>query len=237
MTDTARRTRRQKVEARERAIVQATRAIFRERGADETRISEIARRAQVAEGTVYLYFENKKTLLLAAVTDFYDELTRDAENGVAATTGTQARLNGLADLHFRRVVDEWAMISEAMSPFLSAPDYRDSSAYALNRRYVAVFDRVLRDGMTAGDIRADLSVTVMRNAFYGGLEHCARTARLRPGPIDSGAEVEAFMSVFAADILPRGAAADPQPLSLAAQLRATADAVEDWARQSNRPAP
>lgn len=201
MKPSSTKTRRQKVEEKEGAIIDATRRIFRERGANDTRISEIARRANVAEGTVYLYFENKKSLLLAAVTDFYAELTHDAELVVENASDTRTRLTQLAKLHFQRVMEEWAMISEAMSPFLSASDYRSSKAYQLNRRYVAIFDRVMRDGMAADNIRSDIDIPVLRNAFYGGLEHCARTARLRPTQTDVEREVDAFMAIFAAGIM------------------------------------
>jgi len=235
MKPSAAKTRRQKVEEKERAIIDATRRIFRDRGADETRISEIARRANVAEGTVYLYFENKKALLLAAVTDFYAELTRDAEAGVDGAADTRARLTHLARLHFQRVMEEWAMISEAMSPFLSAPDYRSSRAYALNRRYVAVFDRVVRDGMAAGDIRADIDVPAMRNVFYGGLEHCARTARLRPAQTDLAVEVDAFMAIFTAGIMPPTPRTAPPAEDPFARLREAVDEVEHWVRSGQGP--
>src|SRR5210317_1579516 len=82
MPRTATRTRRQKVEEKERAILAATRAVFRDQGPERAKITEIAKAANLAEGTVYLYFKNKKALLLAAVSDFYAELTHDAEEVV-----------------------------------------------------------------------------------------------------------------------------------------------------------
>ena len=200
------KTRRQKVEEKERAILSATRQVFRD-GARESgkdvKIAAIARQANLAEGTMYLYFKNKQALLMAAVSDFYDELTCDAQVVVAVEADTLTKLTNLARLHFERVLDEWPLITEAMSPYLPSAQYRETEAFALNRRYVEVFDLVVRDGIRRGDIRDDLAIAAMRNAFYGGLEHCARSARLRLQRLDAGVEVEDFLAIFTVGIIDR----------------------------------
>lgn len=182
------------------AILAATRALFRE-GAGDVKISGVAGLANVAEGTVYLYFKNKSALLAAAVGDFYSELTRDAQACVYDKQGTVTKLYALARLHFDRVQAEWPLISEAMGPSLASPRYRESEAYALNRRYVEVFNTVVRDGVTCGDIRGDVSLAAIRDVFYGGLEHCARSARLRPEETDAVREVDTFMMMFTGGIM------------------------------------
>jgi len=61
------RTQRQKMEAKEQAILNAARAEFSAMGVEGAKMSAIAKRASVAEGTVYLYYRNKKELLDAVV--------------------------------------------------------------------------------------------------------------------------------------------------------------------------
>ena len=56
------RTRREKVEDREYAIVTAARQMFNERGYAKTTIADIAAQSGVADGTVYIYFKNKQAL-------------------------------------------------------------------------------------------------------------------------------------------------------------------------------
>lgn len=197
------KTRRQKVEEKERAILKATRTVFRENGADEAKITEIAKAANLAEGTVYIYFKNKQALLMAAVSDFYAELTRDAEAAVQASEETETRLAALARLHFGRVLREWPLIAAAMGPHLPSHEYRETEAYTLNRLYVTVFDGVLRDGVERGDIRADVARSAIRDMFYGGLEHLARSARLRGLPRDADAEVNQFLTIFTSGIMDR----------------------------------
>lgn len=214
------KTRRQKVEEKERAILAATRDVFRQGGKD-VKIAAIARQANLAEGTVYLYFKNKQALLTAAVSDFYEDLTRDARASVSAQDGTSEKLAKLAHLHFERVLDEWPLITEAMSPYLPSPHYRETEAFALNRRYVEVFDQVVRDGIEQGDVRRDVSIPAIRNAFYGGLEHCARTARLRSVRMEVSAELDDFLTIFSSGIMDR-----PRPRSGALDGAALIDRLQ-----------
>ncbi len=57
------------------AIIQAAIKIFSKKGFHNTKISEVAKAANVADGTVYLYFANKDDLLLKAFKEvFYKKL-------------------------------------------------------------------------------------------------------------------------------------------------------------------
>jgi len=63
------RARAQTVDKRQ-AIVDAARALFTMEGYESTTIADVAKRAGVAVGTVYLYFKNKIELLLAVKGDW-----------------------------------------------------------------------------------------------------------------------------------------------------------------------
>ena len=60
-------THRRRKDARPGEIVDAALALFVERGFAATRIDDVAERAGVSKGTVYLYFDSKEALLAEAV--------------------------------------------------------------------------------------------------------------------------------------------------------------------------
>lgn len=60
---------RRRKEARPQELLEAALELFCENGYATTTLSDIARKAGVSKGTVYLYFENKEALLVAAVRD------------------------------------------------------------------------------------------------------------------------------------------------------------------------
>ena len=65
-TERALRWRRRK-EARPKEILAAALALFAERGFAATRLDDVALRAGVTKGTLYLYFPNKEELFEAVV--------------------------------------------------------------------------------------------------------------------------------------------------------------------------
>ncbi len=198
MAEARTRTRRQRVEEKERAIIAAASEVFREHGFDRAKIAEIAKLAGVAEGTVYLYFENKNALLLAVAAEFYDHLTRDAATGIKDLPDTAAKLTFLARHHMERVAAEWPMLGVAMIPAKVSDEYRQTEEYQLNRTYVEVFDQVIRDGVNRAEIRADLPLSVIRDLFYGGLEYGARTMRMRSTKTDIDETIANFVQVLTA---------------------------------------
>jgi AcrR family transcriptional regulator len=59
---------------RERELVQATRALFDERGAQDAPIEEIARTVGIARGLIYRHFSSKEELYVLTVTNYLAEL-------------------------------------------------------------------------------------------------------------------------------------------------------------------
>lgn len=179
MPDANIKTRRERLEEREEAIIAAAHDEFVENGFDGAKIAGIARRAGVAEGTLYLYFRNKNALLGAVVGAFYRRLTAGAAAGVARQEATEDRLAFLARHHLQSCLQEWAILALAMPALYRAGSYRSSEYFGFNRSYVAVFDGVVREGIARGEVRRDLPLHLMRDLFYGTLEHAVRTIMAR----------------------------------------------------------
>jgi AcrR family transcriptional regulator len=198
MSDSNIQTRRQRVEAREEAIIAAARDAFLESGFEGAKVAGIARRAGVAEGTLYLYFKNKNALLNAVVEAFYARLTEVAADQVKQLSETADRLDFLARHHLASCLGEWVMLSLAIPAFYQDREYRESGYFELNRTYVAVFDDVIREGASRGDIRDDLPPHLLRDLFFGALEHSARTYIVRGlDPADESAISELAGQVMA----------------------------------------
>jgi len=190
MPDTNHLTRRERLEEREETIIAAAHAEFVANGFEGAKIAAIAGRAGVAEGTLYLYFRNKNALLGAVVGAFYARLTEGALAGVAARDTTQDRLAFLAHHHLRCCFEEWSILMLAMPVLHQSGRYRDSEYFGFNRTYVTVFDSVIREGIARGDVRGDLPLHMMRDLFYGTLEHSVRTVMVRAAGVPGVAEIE-----------------------------------------------
>jgi AcrR family transcriptional regulator len=74
-------------EARRQAILGAALSVFAERGFDAARLDEVATRAGVAKGTLYLYFKDKQTL--------FEELVRSAVSPIMDRVSAAALTPGM----------------------------------------------------------------------------------------------------------------------------------------------
>jgi len=183
-------TRRQRLEAREESIIAAAHEEFLENGFEGAKVVGIARRADVAEGTLYLYFKNKNALLAAVVGSFYARLTETAEAGILESATTSDRLAFLARHHLKSCLEEWPILALAVPAFYQVSEYRNSDFIELNRTYVAVLDQVIREGVGRGDISTMLPLHVMRDLFYGTLEYSVRTYMVRGQDLEHDADME-----------------------------------------------
>jgi AcrR family transcriptional regulator len=93
-------------DARPEEIVAAALEEFVERGFAATRVEDVARRAGVTKGTVYLYFKNKESLFKAVVRQTIVPVIAQGESIAASFTGS-AR-----DLVERLVREYWRLVYE-----------------------------------------------------------------------------------------------------------------------------
>jgi len=87
-------------EARPQELLAAAIDLFVERGFASTRLEDVARRAGVSKGTLYLYYANKEDLFKAVVRQSIVPVIGDAETSVAEFEGHSAEL-------LRHVILNW----------------------------------------------------------------------------------------------------------------------------------
>ena len=100
MSDTATTSRRRLKEARPQQLLDAALELFVEKGFAATRAEEVAQRAGVSKGTLYLYYPSKEELLKAVIREHLS-------SRIAAGAAAAAKHRGpVADL-LREVFSRW----------------------------------------------------------------------------------------------------------------------------------
>lgn len=169
--------RRQRNEARESAIIAAATAIYLESGYSGAKMSEIAKRAGIAEGTLYLYFRNKHAMMLGVVAEHWSELTRGAHASLRDRHGYFEKIEALARYHLTSMITKWKLIELGFSlRYQSGIKIGDDLDF--KRAYTAVFDELIENGVAVGHILPRTETWFLRDQFYGTLEYAARTIML-----------------------------------------------------------
>jgi AcrR family transcriptional regulator len=151
-------------EARHGELLNAALDLFVERGYAATRLEDVAQRAGVSKGTVYLYFDSKEELFKAVIRSGIVRAIEEAEQMVAAYPGSAAEL-------LRELYTAWwqtigssklagipkLMISEAQNfPELARFYYAE-----VVQRGSALFARAVELGIARGEFRRiDVDYTV-----------------------------------------------------------------------------
>lgn len=168
-------TQRAKLERKEAAILNAARSVFVDNGFDGARMSEIARLAKIGEGTIYSYYDSKAELMLAVLQKFWDTLTLEAKEVMAASKDANFtdRLTALASYHLDGVIQNADFIN------LTFALRRNNSEVSVSqdhlRNYVAVFDEIFLRGQDRGELRKNAILWQARDLFYGTLEYSSRS--------------------------------------------------------------
>jgi TetR/AcrR family transcriptional regulator len=99
---TAERRAREKAQRRQE-ILQAARQEFFERGFHHPTVDDVAARAEVSKGTIYLYFESKEEILAHLLLEGLDLLLKEmqAARGKDSAPSTEYALQNLADAYLR----------------------------------------------------------------------------------------------------------------------------------------
>lgn len=140
---------------RRQAILAAGLDEFTAKGFAATRLDDVAKRAGVAKGTIYLHFKDKESLFREMVTAALGPLIARLENPPLAGGSARAALDAFADLFAHEVAGTRRgdilrlIISEgARFPALAEFYYREVVAHGL-----AGLRKVLDYGIARGEIR------------------------------------------------------------------------------------
>lgn len=133
---------------RKAGIVDAAARVFAERGVAKTTISDIARAASVAQGTIYLYFEDKDDIVLAVVQSIVDRMMDGIERLIAFPgASAEERLRALGSA---LEAAESEPSARELGAILHRPENRllhDRMAEGLRPRLLAILDSIVRQGI------------------------------------------------------------------------------------------
>jgi AcrR family transcriptional regulator len=136
-------------EATRRRILDAAEAVFGAKGYHAASVTEITQRAQVAQGTFYLYFHSKREIFLQLVADLGAQLRATLHLGTEHAAGRlEVEREGFrAFFEFARAHRQlYRIVQEADR--LDLPTFREYYA-----RLARAYERGLRRAMQAGEIR------------------------------------------------------------------------------------
>jgi AcrR family transcriptional regulator len=189
-------------QVREGELVAATRALFDERGMQDTPIEEIAKSVGIARGLIYRTFSSKEELFVLTVTDYLAELAELLRTADASVEGPTARLERIAEAYAGFCQRYPAFLDSSLAlmrrPALELNEIVSESVWLRLGQGMAScigpLADVLRDGAETGEFEFD-DPDYMANVLWTQTLGAMHLARIRVGMRRVGSGVPELFKV------------------------------------------
>jgi len=152
-------------------IIEAAIEVFSKNGFQNSSISEIARRANVAEGTIYQYFRNKEDLFFSIPIEKTKEFSKELDLHLQGITGPFNEIKKFVwyYLYFFKTNPEYART--LMLEMRVNKNFVKTKAYNSFKSFTNRILEIMEEGQKEGIIKKDVSIYIIRQLLFGILEH------------------------------------------------------------------
>ena len=177
-------------------IIEAAVRVFARNGYYNSRVSDIAREAGVASGTIYLYFKTKDAILVALFREKMAAWVAHVRAEIAGEPDAVAKIRRLVALHFG-VLENDPALAEVVQVELRQGHkfFRGASAHEISA-YFELIGSILEEGQAVGAIRRDLPVKVATKVLFGAMDQVATSWVLGKRKYRLSDAVDAVATVF-----------------------------------------
>ncbi len=194
------RASKRKAEKRERLLA-AARKLFIERGYHETRPQDIAREADVAHGTFYSHFNDKREIFMAFASEAQEDLHVFVQDRIPEVKNFEEYLQ-----YSLTAIQEFAEQNPGLlrSALVDTKvfDPTDSTSKVVRSKFASGFIRVLARAKESGELYDDVDPELMGHAMIGLIQSSA------PQSYRMGKSREEFVKLMA-NLLSRGMIRNP----------------------------
>ncbi|MGE5284046.1 MAG: TetR/AcrR family transcriptional regulator [Actinomycetota bacterium] len=163
-------------------ILRAAVKIFSRKGFFNSKVSEIARAAEVADGTIYLYFRNKDDLLISLFEEKMGEVVADVRRRIAAGGNALEKLRIFIENHMDLLEREAGLVEVLQVELRQSTKFLKDYTPVKFFEYLEVISDILEEGKREGVLRPDLDVSIARRAIFGALDELSLTYILSRKP-------------------------------------------------------
>jgi len=151
-------------------IIQAAIRVFAENGYHNAQVSKIAREANVADGTIYLYFDNKADLLISVFRETMGNFVQKVKETISQYPNASDQLKALIHAQFESLARDinLALVTQVELRQANA-DIRMGIGPIL-KEYLDVIDGIVELGKRQGIFREDVITHVARKMIFGTLD-------------------------------------------------------------------
>jgi TetR/AcrR family fatty acid metabolism transcriptional regulator len=163
-----------KAENKHSKIISAATKVFAKKGFFTARISDLAKEAKVADGTIYLYFNNKYDILLSVFEEEVGKIVEKTEKLLSNEEDPKKMLEIFTIQHLMAMKKNKNLAEviqiELRQTNKVIKDYRNNKF----NEYIGIIADIIKKGQETGIYRPDVKPDIAKRIYFGALDEVSR---------------------------------------------------------------
>ncbi|TFJ93948.1 TetR/AcrR family transcriptional regulator [Lentibacillus salicampi] len=151
-------------------IIEAAVAVIAENGYHASQVSKIAKKAGVADGTIYLYFKNKEDILISVFEEKMGQFIEKIVRGTSQLDSADDKLFTLIEMHFRQLSEDHHLAIVTQLELRQSNTKIRLKINQVLRPYLIVIDDIIKEGAREKVFRDNLNIQLVRQMIFGTLD-------------------------------------------------------------------
>jgi TetR/AcrR family fatty acid metabolism transcriptional regulator len=155
------------------SILRAATRVFARNGYFNSKVADIARAADVADGTVYLYFKSKEEILHSIFDQNMAEAIAAGRLLIEKLRDPGEKLRRIAMLHLERLGADRDLAVVFQVELRGSTKFMQEFSAAGFAEYLGLLRKTFEEGQRSGVFRKDLSAKLVSKILFGALDEMA----------------------------------------------------------------
>jgi TetR/AcrR family fatty acid metabolism transcriptional regulator len=152
------------------AILRAAIKIFAGFGYFNSKVSDIAAQAGVADGTVYLYFKNKEDILHSIFDRAMSEFISEGKREIGELAAPREKITRIAQLHLEKLGADRDLAVVFQIELRGSIKFMQEFSATGFAEYLDIICRTIENGQRSGDFNNNIKPVVAAKILYGALD-------------------------------------------------------------------
>ncbi|MCH4827839.1 MAG: TetR family transcriptional regulator [Planococcus sp. (in: firmicutes)] len=156
-------------------IIDAAVIVIAENGYHQAQVSKIAKQAGVADGTIYLYFENKEDILISVFQEKMGVFVDKLEQIIARDLSASTKLGLMIESHFDLLASDIHLAIVTQLELRQSNSELRTKINNVLREYLKLMDKILIQGMDDGAFDKEMDIRLARQMVFGTMDETITT--------------------------------------------------------------
>ena len=156
-------------------IVDAAVIVIAQNGYHQAQVSKIAKQAGVADGTIYLYFENKEDILISVFKEKMSLFVENLQQIIEEDMSAKEKLEKMIENHLSVLANDRHLATVTQLELRQSNKEIRLKINAILKEYLSLLDKIIVDGIENGEFNRDLDLRITRQMIFGTIDEISTT--------------------------------------------------------------